>query len=254
MEWPKDSSVSPWVYRFLSFALLAAVWELAARRVGSSVLLPPFTAVALRVAEQLRSHELWAALRITAHALLVGFGLSVAVGIPLGVALGRVPALERLASPYLTVLLVAPIAPLVPLIMLIFGLGAAARVAVVFVSTVPMIVVNTATGVRTLDRDLMAMARSFGCPEWLMFRRVYLPGALPAIMAGLRLGCGRAIIGVVIAELFIVTTGVGQLIARYSATFKAADLFATVLIVLLLGVSVIYLMQYLERRVIHWRA
>ena len=247
MEWPKDSPVSPWVYRFLSLALLAAVWELAARRVGTSVLLPPFTAVALRAAEQLRSPELWAALRITAHALLVGFGLSVALGIPLGVALGRVPALERLASPYLT-------APLVPLIMLIFGLGAAARVAVVFVSTVPMIVVNAAAGVRTLDRDLIAMARSFGCPEWLMFRRVYLPGALPAIMAGLRLGCGRAIVGVVIAELFIVTTGVGQLIARYSATFKAADLFATVLIVLLLGVSGIYLMQYLERRVIHWRA
>jgi ABC-type nitrate/sulfonate/bicarbonate transport system permease component len=178
--------------------------------------------------------------------------LIVILGIPLGLILGRRPLLERLAEPHLQFLLVVPAGPLVPLFMIVFGAGLAARIATVVVFGVAILVINTAAGVRLVPMRLIRMAEAFGAAPPQIFRRVILPGALPGIMAGLRLASGRAVVGTIVSELIIISVGLGRMINQYSATFEAANLFAVVVAVLAVGVTMARATARLERAVVRW--
>ncbi|MDR7523050.1 MAG: ABC transporter permease [Armatimonadota bacterium] len=241
------------VARALSVLVLLLAWEGAGRRAAGSFTLPPVTAVAAALAGQLADPRFWSAAAVTLQALFVGFALTMAVGIPAGLIVGRVPVVGRLVNPYLQFLLAVPASPLVPLFVIVFGIGLAARVATVVTFGVAILIVNTAAGVRLTPPSLVQMAESFGAAPVQVFRRVVLPAALPGIAAGLRLAAGRAVVGMVVSELIIISVGLGRLISQYSATFDAANLYAVVIVILSIGVAVARGMSEVERRAVRWR-
>lgn len=233
----------------LTFAVFALAWQLMAGQMDN-FLVPSFTETAGRFFEQaFGSGQVWQALWTTNQALIVGYALAVAVGVPLGLITARSKVLAHIVDPYLDVLLSVPIAPLMPLVLMALGLGLSSRSVVVALFAVIVIAVNTRAGVRGVDQQLIEMARSFGSHELRIWRKILLPGAAPAILTGLRLGLARAVDGMVVVELLLVSVGVGKLIVGYRAAYDAANVFATIAVVALESAVLLSVVQLLEKRV-----
>lgn len=249
--WPRRALV--WTLRVALLGTLLGTWEWAGRTHGSQFTFPPATDVAVSLVEILAAPETWGAAVVTLEAFVMGFGLALIVGLTLGIVAARFTVADRLSAVHVRILMTAPLAPLVPLLIGLFGIGLASRVALVFLFSVAVIALNTRTGILNVDRSLVQMATSVGAGEWLTFRRVRFPGAVPAIMAGVRLGAGRAVIGMVVAELILVQVGLGRLISIYRGRFQAADMFAVVIVILVIGVTILLIVKWLERRLSAWK-
>src|SRR5207247_5124591 len=187
---------------------------------------PTFLGTARATVTLLASRELWDALLLSNQSLVLGFLISVGLGVPLGLAMGRFRATEQFTDVYVNILIVTPMAALIPLLLMSLGFTLASRVILVTLFAITMVIVNSRAGVRQVDVALLEMARSFGASEWQIWRRVLLPAALPAIMTGVRIGLGRAITGMVIVELLMVSVGIGNLILRLRGVFEYDRLYA----------------------------
>jgi NitT/TauT family transport system permease protein len=194
--------------------------------------------------------RLWEALLISNQALVVGFAIALAIGVPLGLAIGRFPTLERIANVYLNVLLVAPMAAIIPLLIMSVGLGFASRVILIVMFAILVMVINARTGVRQVDPQLIEMARSFGASEIQLWRRILLPGALPAIMSGIRISIGRAVEGMVIVELLMVSVGIGGLVLTFRGRFQGDMLYGTIVYVILEAFVLLAVARWIERLVL----
>jgi len=194
----------------------------------------------------------WEALYISNQALVLGYAVSVLVGIPLGLIAGRLRWIDRILNPYFGVLLVMPVAPLIPIVIIALGLGLVARVSIVILFAVVFITINTRAGVRGVEPALIEMAKSFGASEGQIWRRIIVPGALPAIFAGLRIGLGRSITGMVMVELILVASGLGRLLLEFSGRMQSDLVFATVLAVIIEALILLAAMQALERKIAPW--
>lgn len=248
----RQAALAAWGRRLATFLVVAGVWQVFGER-AENVLIPTFTAtMAGFVQLALLSGQLWEPLLISNQALALGYAISVVVGIPLGLAIGRSHLADRAFSPWIGVVLALPIAPLMPIVIIALGLTLAARVAIVVLFTFIFITVNTRAGVRNMDHSLIEMARAFGATERQVWRHILLPGALPAVFAGLRIGLGRAVAGMVIVELLLIASGIGRLLLGFTGRLQADLVFATVLAIVLEAVLLISLMQLVERRVAPW--
>ncbi|MFI0449183.1 ABC transporter permease [Actinomadura sp. 6N118] len=239
------------LYQFLTFAVFAVGWELYARTRGG-LLIPTFAETVEATARLLGTAELWRAMYASNQALVLGFAIAVVVGVPAGIVLGRFRTLERFADVYLNILLVTPMAAIIPLLVMSVGFGLASRVILVAIFSIVMVVVNSRAGVRQVDPSLIEMARSFGATERQIWTRILLPGALPAIMTGIRLGLGRAVTGMVIVELLMVSTALGGLILEYRGLFEAAEMYGTIAIILAEALLLISVARWSERKLTRW--
>jgi ABC-type nitrate/sulfonate/bicarbonate transport system permease component len=194
----------------------------------------------------------WNAFLISNQALIVGFGFSVLIGIPLGLLIARFKAAEDYIDPYLSILLVTPMAALIPILVMSLGIGFASRVVLVVVFAIPVVIVNARAGIRSVDASLIEMAASYGAGERQIWREVLLPGALPAIMTGVRLGLGRAVTGMVIIELLMVAVGVGGLILMYRGMFQPDLLYGVVVLIVLEALLLVSIVRLIERWVAPW--
>jgi NitT/TauT family transport system permease protein len=145
-----------------------------------------------------------------------------------------------------------PVAPLIPIVIIALGLGLAARVFIVVSFALVFITINTRAGVLSIEPTLIEMAKSFGAKETQIWRRIIVPGALPAIFAGLRIGLGRAITGMVMVELLLVASGLGRLLLEFSGRMQSDMVFATVLAVIIEALALLSAMQFLERKIAPW--
>jgi len=202
--------VKPGALRLLSLITLALLWEIAGRT-GNTRLLPPLSIVVVAWFELLVSGQLFQALSISLQAMALGYVLSVLFGVPLGLLMGRYRRLESFLDIYMTALLTVPMISFIPFLVIAFGLGLHSRVWIVFLFAFVIIAINTTAGVRNVDATLTEMARSFGARESDLFLKVIVPAALPMIMAGLRLGMGRAVLGMVTSELILAVVGFGAI-------------------------------------------
>lgn len=238
----------------LSLVALGALWELGVRM---SWLNPFFTSAPLSVAAALvgewKSGELVSNLATSLGEFTVGFGLAVLVGIVLGLLSGWYRVVEYALDPFVWFLYSAPLIAFYPLFVIWVGLGPGTAAAIAFLLAIPPIVVNTATGVKNLDSDLVRAALSFGATRRDLFFRVALPGSVPIVMAGLRLGIGRALTGVVIAELFGSTSGLGYSISYHGMLLQTTPMMASLLVVVALGVAFTEGVALLEARFDSWR-
>jgi ABC-type nitrate/sulfonate/bicarbonate transport system permease component len=242
---------SRWLYRLLTLVIFAVAWQLYAELRGG-LLTPSFTGTVGAVIEQVADAEVYRAFLISNQALAIGFVIAVVLGLPIGLATARFAIVDRLADPYINLLLVTPMAALIPILFMSLGLGLASRVVLVVVFAIPMVIVNGRAGVRQVDPGLIEMARSFGAEERTIWRRILLPGALPAILTGIRLALGRAITGMVIVELLMVSVGIGSLILKFRGLFESESLYAVVILVVVEALVLVSLVRWLERRIAPW--
>ena len=238
--------------RVLSLITVGLVWE-AVGRTQNPHLLPPLSRVVTTWIELLLSGQLFQALGVSLQALVLGFLLSVLFGVPLGLLMGRYRRLESFLNIYMTAMLTVPMISFIPFLVIAFGLGLQSRVWIVFLFAFVIIVINTTAGVRNVDPIFMEMARSFGAREGELFVKVVLPAALPMIMAGIRLGMGRAVLGMVTSEMILAVVGFGAMLMTFGASFNSPALFATLLTIILLAVALLSLVQFVDRRLSPWR-
>lgn len=227
------------------------LWELAGRLIHFTFL-PPFSEVLAAAWRMTLSGEILSNLGASLAALAIGYGLALVVGIPLGVMMGRFQTVEYLIDPYINALLATPSLLYVPIFFGIFGISRLTQIAVVFIYAVIIITVMCRTGVRQADANLIEMAQMFGASERQLFIRVLIPAALPMMMAGLRLGMGRAVRGMINGEMLIVLVGLGALLRQYGSRFDAASVFGILLVIIAVALVCTSGIQWLERRVTPW--
>jgi NitT/TauT family transport system permease protein len=237
----------------LSVLSLALLWEVAGR-VMDSTLIPPLSQIAAAWWKLWSSGKLLTNLGMSLTTLATGFFLAALFGVVLGLLMGRFRAVEHFLDFYVNALMSAPSTAFVPVLILWFGLGIESRIAVVFLFAVFVIIINTMTGVKQVDTILVEMARSFGAREREIFFKIMLPAALPAIMAGLRLGMGRAVKGMVTAEMLLTLTGIGAMIMQYGSSFATDSLFAVILTILMVALLTMKAVQWVDRRLTGWKA
>jgi NitT/TauT family transport system permease protein len=232
--------------------VVGSAWELYATR-AKLLLVPTFTGTLRGVGQLILDPKVWKAFLISNQALVVGFGIAAVLGILLGLAAARYRRVEGFVDPYLSILLVTPMAALIPILIMSLGVQSlASRVFLVVVFAIPVVIVNSRAGVRQVDPGLIEMATSFGAGEREIWRKILLPGALPAIMTGVRLGLGRAVTGMVIIELLMVAAGIGGLILNYQGKFQANLLYGVIVLVVLEALILVSLVRVIEGRVAPW--
>lgn len=182
-----------------------------------------------------------------------GFGLAILLGLPLGVLMGWYSRLRYTLDPFVSFFYSTPRIALTPLFIIWLGIGIYSKVAVVFLGAFFPILINTMAGIRSLDPLLLRAARSFGARDAQIFRTIALPGSVPFILTGFRLGVGHALIGVVVGELIAAQYGVGKLMSDAFTTFNFSVGYAALIIIAASGVALTLGIQRLERRFDAWR-
>lgn len=196
---------------------------------------------------------IWTPLGVSASGFALGLGLSVVVGLPLGVLIGRSRTLNAMLDPFITAFNATPRLVFLPLVMLWLGLGLWTKVVIVFIGALFPILINTYEGVRNADRTLINVVRSFGASEWDVARLVVVPNAMPYIIAGLRLAIGRAVLGVVVAEFFGSESGLGVMMVQAAGRYQVDVVFSGLIVFAVLSLALTAMVQMLENRLSRWR-
>jgi NitT/TauT family transport system permease protein len=231
-----------------SVLALFAVW-IAATRVIHPLILPGPDRVLSAWTRIILSGELINGIMLSLSSLVIGLALALVIGIASGVVMGGFRSFAPIADTLLALILVVPMVGLIPTLVVALGLGLEIRVVTVFLFSVPIVALNSYSGTRSVDARWLEMAVSFGAGGWRRLMRVVLPAAVPGIAAGVRLGVGRALVGMVVAELLIVSVGLGLLLQKYSGRLMTAELYATIFTVIALGYAMARGSQVIERRV-----
>ena len=236
-----------------SILVVLVFWEVVGRQMNPIFSSYP-TAIIRQFGVQLKSGLLLEALFDSLQPLLLGFLLAAVIGIPVGLLVGRYRAADAALGVYVTAGYAMPLVALIPIFMLWFGLGFTVKVVIVIVMTVFPIVINTRAGVRAVPKAMIEVGTSFMAGELAIMRKIILPATVPHIMTGLRLGIGRAVIAIVIAEFFTAIGGLGGQIILAGQRFDTAGLFVPVIVLMALGVGLTRLVGWLETKVAPWAA
>jgi ABC-type nitrate/sulfonate/bicarbonate transport system permease component len=227
--------------------VFALAWQLWALARGVEIL-PTFTQAATSVASLLGDHALWRALAISDLSMVIGFAVSAAIAIPLGLAMGRLRQVESVMDVYVNIILVAPMVILMPIVLMALGLTLRARVAVIVLFAAPFILVPVRSGMRLISHEVVDMCRSFGATEGQLWRNVFLPGTLPSMMTGLRQGFAHGMTGMLVVELTLLAAGIGDLLLDLQSRLQFDRIFALVFLIVCQALLGIGALQWLERR------
>ena len=230
------------------------IWELVARFVvHNTAFLAAPSVVAIRGWQMLLDGSLLYNGWVSFEELIIGFVLGVSVGIVIGAAMVQWRLVNDTFEIWISALYAAPMIALAPILIIWFGIGTMSKVAVVFIMIVFPMIINTQAGLESVDRRLLLVARSFCANGWKTFLTVSLPSAAPFIVAGMRQGVGRGLVGVVVGELFGAKAGLGNIITTASSVFDMATLFVAVVVLALAGVLLTALLRAFELRLAAWR-
>lgn len=199
------------------------------------------------------SGEIWNDLRVSGIELFWGYFLAAAVAVPFGIMVGWYKKASHIFDPFINAMNATPRVALLPLVIIWLGIGILSKVGIIFLGAVFPMLINTRDGVKTTPLVLLNAAKSFGASEQMIFRSVVLPATVPFILTGLRLGLGRAIVGVMVGELYAATAGIGFMITVAGATFQTDKVFVGVLVFALTGMLGMEMLTRVERRFDKWR-
>ncbi|MBB3978227.1 NitT/TauT family transport system permease protein [Rhizobium azooxidifex] len=231
----------------VSLAILFTAWEIAGR-VPISFAFPTFLETLSALIEMALDGTLLPAYFITFQPLLLGVAVSAVLGIGLGIAMGLSDKAEWLLAPVFIVLQAAPMAALVPLVTFVYGIGLVAKTLAVIMLALPVIVLNSYKAVRHVNPSLVDMCRSFQGTRMQQIFKIVIPDATPVLFAGLRLGIAAGFIGVMLAELLITPTGIGDLITYHRSVANYAHMYAAVASIIAVSTLTLAALQYVELR------
>ena len=230
----------------LSLVIVGLAWEIAGRSGRWPLILAPISDIWVKFVQLAVSGELTRHVLVSLNEFIVGFAIAAVLGIGLGIAIASSDTARDFIDPWVSAVYATPTVALAPLFIFIFGIDAPSKMAVVFLLAVFPIVINTATGMRSTDQVYIEAARSFSANRAQIFTKVLIPSALPFIVAGLRLGIGRGLVGVVVGEFIGARAGLGYLIFRSSQAFQIDAMWVGVF--LLAGTGVVAVIVAAERR------
>lgn len=240
------------IVRVFAVLLGLAAWQLYSMG-QPQYLFPTLGAIFDAFVQQLAVDDLVGRFIGSVTTLFVGFHIAVVVGVAVGFAIGMSRTVDVMLNPYVNALYVAPIAALVPVFIAIGGASFATRVAVVFLFAVFEIIVDTSEGIKAVPEESVTLAESFGADKPYVMRHVILPFSLPYIFTGIRLGIGRAVKGMILAELLFQYTNLGALIQQWSTDFRIAGVLSVVIVLVLLGIVLTRTVSAIERHVVDWK-
>ena len=233
------------------FILLFVAWEVAVRLTGvKEYLLPPPSKV---WTEFWKRHDIVAGgAWVTTREILAGYALAVVVSIPLALAVAYSRFMEQAVYPVIVFLQIVPKIAIAPLFIIWFGFGFMPKLLLVFLLSFFPIVVASIAGFKSADRDVMDFARTTGAGGIRMFFKIQLPQALPHIFTGLKVGAALAATAAVVAEFVASDRGLGYLLLQYNGQLDTPMVFATIVILSLIGLAVYYAVEIVERLAIPW--
>jgi NitT/TauT family transport system permease protein len=237
----------------LSIATGLTLWEILSRLVVAN---PLFLAAPSQIVGAIvtlgESGELGHHMAVSGLEFVIGYVIASLLGIALGLAMASSVTAKQVSQPWISGLYATPTIALAPLFILWFGIGIWSKVLVVIFLVLFPVTINTEAGLRTTSPRLIEMLRSFGATPRQIFLKVSLPSATPFILAGLKLGIGRGLIAVVVAELFGSRAGLGRLISQSADAFNMPELFAGVIVLAVAGIAMTAGFSWLERRLVPW--
>ena len=240
--------------RAISIIGVLLLWQyVATYLVANQLFFVPLTAVFTRARELWATGELQTHIAVSGVEFAAGYALASVAGIALGVLMASSRVARDMFDPWMSMLYATPVIALGPLFILWLGIGISSKIAIIFLTAVFPIVINTQIGLATADRVFIEVARSFGASTAQIYLKVRIPSALPFIIGGLRLSVARALVGMVVAELFGARAGLGFLIFNATSSFDTAGLFVAVVILAVAGVLMVEALKWAERRLAPWR-
>ena len=243
-----------WRRPLTTLVILLVGWELIGRYVLTNRLFfAPLSEVAMAAVDLWRAGELQTHIWVSFSELLEGVAVAIAFGIAAGIAVGISQRTREYVEIYITALYATPLVAVTPLLILWLGIGVVSKAAVVFLTAVFPILINTASGVRATDAQLIEVAQSFCASRRQVIAKVMLPASVPFMLTGIRLGIGRGIVGVVVGELFGARAGLGYLIFTSGQTFDVPALFVGIITLAIMGVGLTLAAELVERRALRWR-
>jgi NitT/TauT family transport system permease protein len=229
------------------------IWELVSRGlVANALFLAAPSQIFVAIVALARTGELWHHVGISGLEFIIGYVIASVLGIALGLGMASSVRIKQITQPWISGLYATPTIALAPLFILWFGIGIWSKVLVVIFLVLFPVTINTEAGLRTTSPRLIEMLRSFGATSRQIFFKVSLPSATPFILAGLKLGIGRGLIAVVVAELFGSRAGLGRLISQSADAFNMPELFAGVIVLAAAGIAMTAGFTWLERRLVPW--
>jgi NitT/TauT family transport system permease protein len=242
------------VYGLLGFVTVLVFWETAVR-VGwmKAAFISSPTRIVTAAQAEVAQGRIWGDIGVSLLEFSLGFIAAAVIGILIGLVGGWSKRANYILDPWLAALYATPDVALVPLIILVLGIGIPSKVFVVFLTSLFSVAVNTLVGVQSTDARMLEVARSFRASQLTVFRTVVLPSTLPFALTGLRLASGRALVGVVLAELIAANQGIGFMINVAGSTVQTARLMVGVLLLGLFGVLLGEVMRRVEQRFEVWR-
>lgn len=245
--------VPSWVITTLSLIVVIATWQIFGPQINP--LFASYPSEILRAFwKMMVSGQLPTAFVTSMQPFLAGYLLAAILGIPAGLLLGRFRVLDAAFGIYVIAGYSTPLIALVPLFMIWFGLGFMVKMVIIFLLTFFPVCINTWTGVRAVPKTLIEVGTAFCASQSSIMRQIVLPAVLPYIMAGLRLGIGKAVIAMVIAEFLTAISGLGGLIISSANSFKTAEMFVPIIVIMVLAVFLTYLVSVVERKVAPWQS
>lgn len=244
-----------WGRLFVSGVVGIALWQFTAVSVVHNALfLPTPAAVLASAVETVRTGELFTDLKISLTYFAVGSALGFVSGVLLGVLLGASQKVADYIDPWVSAAYTAPLVALTPLLIIWFGIGLWSKTIIIALLVIFPVTIGTVAGIRSTDRSLLEVAASMGAGRLDTLRKVMVPWALSFILSGARIGVGRGVIGIFVAELFGgASKGVGLMITNAASVFNTPMLFVGIIVLALMGVAVTSAIRYLERRMAPWR-
>ncbi len=246
---------SPAAIRWWTVAALIVLWEVVARLFGDPAFVAPPTAVARALVPTIFGDpKLTAALGMALAEMVTAFVLAVLAGATVGIAIGLTAVGRRSLFPFVLLLFGLPQVALLPLVVLIFGLGPASRIAFGFTHGVLPVIVTTVSGMRAVNPLLLSSARSMGASRAQVLQHIIFPTMVASVFTGLRLAMSLTLLGVILAELFVSTNGIGSYTQIFAETFKPASLYAVILVLAVTAVVLNEIVGLVESHFSRWKA
>ena len=234
-------------------ALLLAIWELAlALEWVADTILPHPWDIAVSFVDLLLSDIVWDDIAATLWEAVAGFVLGSALGLALAIPSGLSPTMRQMLNPYAVALQVTPRIAIAPLIIAWVGFGYSSKIWVAAIIAFFPVYVNALTGILTVDEDAREMFRSLGASRLQTFMRLMVPGSLPVLFAGLKTAAGLSLVGAVVGEFISAQRGLGVLVQQFSSQLAISDAFAVILMLMVLGLLLYGVMEWLERTTVFW--
>ena len=243
----------PFVTRLAVIALLFAVWEIAARWLVDPLFLSPPSRVVASLGAVWHTNGVPAALRLTLFELAVAFAIAVVIGLSVGLAVGLRPFARRSLMPIILLLYGLPQITILPLFILYFGIGPASKIAFGVTHGMFPIMIAIVAGVQNMKPILLVSARSMGASRWQILRWVVFPHMIPSFFAGMRLGMSGALLGVLLAELYVSTAGIGHFTTMFTENFDPTKLFGLVAMLATMALVLNEIVRRAETRFSRWR-